>query len=49
MLTVGKKLLSRYFSRLPRESLYTVQAMFRMGFAFMSTVPDKTLKTAVSA
>jgi len=49
VLTEKKFLLSRYFSRLSRESLCTAVAMFRGHFNFISASPCMTGKVTVSA
>jgi hypothetical protein len=49
VLTDKKKWLSRYFSRLPRESLCTPLMMFFMGFSLLTKAVDKTAKLTVSA
>jgi hypothetical protein len=49
VLTDKKKLLSRYFSRLSRESLYTANLMFSTRFLLMTAAAVWTGKTALSA
>jgi hypothetical protein len=49
VLTDKKKLLSRVFSRLSRESLYTALAMFFTIFLFIMTDQTMTRKNPVSA
>jgi len=49
VLTDKKKLLSRYFSRLPRESLYTAQVLVFACLHLMKTRLAATPKTTVSA
>jgi hypothetical protein len=49
VLTDKKKLLSRYFSSLPRESLYTALVMLFTGLHLTVTSVSVTTKVTLSA